>query len=144
MQTKTKMLVALVVVVSLGLVIAACGGSRSAHTPGVTVEDLTGLWQQEKTFMGQPYLQLNEDQTYRFATAVHSLETAPFEVGQYQLEGTSLTFIASNESFGCKGLRGSYEVELTEEGQLQFVLQEDACGMRGVDLPARPWDRVEP
>jgi hypothetical protein len=131
--------VVLVVILSLGLVIAACGGSRPE--PGVTVEDLTGLWKKSKV---APYLQLNEDGTYRFATAVHSLETAPFEVGQYQLEGTSLTFIASNESFGCKGLQGSYEVELTEEGQLQFVLQEDACEMRGVDLPARPWDRVEP
>jgi hypothetical protein len=138
MKSKTKTVVGLVVILSLGLVIAACGGSRPE--PGVTVEDLVNVWKQDKGI----HLQFNEDGTHRFATAVHWLETAPFEVGQYQLEGTSLTFIASNESFDCTGLRGSYEVELTEEGQLQFVLQEDACEMRGVVLPARPWDRVEP
>ena len=139
MESRTKTVAILVVILSLGLAIAACGGSRPEQ--GITVEDLTCVWKQRE----DRYLQFNEDGTYRFATAVHWLDTAPLEVGQYQLEGESLTFIASNESFDCTGLRGSQAVELTEEGQLQFVLLEDECEFRGLlVLPARPWDRIEP
>ena len=139
MRSTTKPAVVFAVILSLGIAIAACGSSGPES--GVTVEDLTGVWKGHEDI----HLQFNEDGTYRFAPSFNFLETAPFEVGQYQLEGESLTLAASDESFECTGLRGSYEVELTEEGQLQFVLQEDECEYRGLlVLPARPWDRVEP
>jgi hypothetical protein len=137
LKSKAKTLVLLVVIVSLGL--AACAGSQSA--PSIGGVDITGVWMQED---GELYFQFNEDGTYRTAYVLAFLEKAPFEVGQFRLEGTSFTFITSDESWLCPGLIGSYEVELTEQDQLQFVLQEDACEGRGIKVPAEPWDRVEP
>jgi hypothetical protein len=136
MSFKAKSLVVLVVIVSLGL--AACAGSQPAASIGGV--DIIGVWKQE----GETYFQLNEDGTYRTAASFAFLEQAPLEVGQFQLEGTSFTFITSDESFECTGLEGSYELELTEQGQLRFVVQEDACEMRGIVFSRRPWDRVEP
>jgi hypothetical protein len=134
MKPKVKSIVALVVVVvSLGLV--ACAGSQSASS--ITVEDLTGLWHEDGA------LQFNEDGTYRSAYAVPWLETTPMEVGQFRLEGTTLTFISSNDSQDCRGQSGSYQVELTEQGQLQLVLQDDPCQVRGNYRPGS-WDRIEP
>lgn len=140
MQTKTKMLVVLVVGVSVGLVIAACWGSRPAPTPGITVEDLTGVWYDVDR---HEYLQLNEDGAYRVALTVPRLEATPYEVGQYRLEGTLFTFITSDESPDCQGQTGRYQVELTEQGQLQFELQQDPCQARADGQPGS-WDRVEP
>ena len=90
------------------------------------------------------WLQLSEDGTYGFADSPQLIEEAPFDAGQFRLEGTSLTFITNDESELCAGQTGNYEVELTEEGQLQFALEEDACWERRFGLPAEPWDRVEP
>ena len=134
MKSRAKRLVVLVVIVSF--VIAACAGSQPA--PSITVEDLIGVWH------GYYYLQLSEDGTYRFADYRQVLEEDPWNVGQFRLEGTSLTFITDIESEVCAGQTGSYEIELTEEGQLQFELQEDPCMERRLGLPAGPWDRVEP
>jgi hypothetical protein len=139
MKSKAKLLVVLVVIVSL--VLAACAGLQPA--PGIGGMDITGVWKWNQED-GEVYVQFNEDGTYRTAYVLAFLEKAPFDVGQFRLEGTSFTFITSDESWLCPGLTGSYEVELTEQGQLQFVLQEDACEMRGIKYPAEPWDRVEP
>ena len=95
---KAKLLAALVVVVVLfGLV--ACAGSQSASS--ITEEDLIGVWDETGA------LQFNEDGTYRSAYAVPWLETTPMEVGQFRLEGTTLTFISSNDSQDCRGQSGS-------------------------------------
>jgi hypothetical protein len=131
-KSKTKTVVVLVVILSLDLVIAACGGSRPAPTPGITVEDLIGMWYDVDR---REYLQLNEDGTYRVAMTVGFIEASPYELGQYRLEGTLFTFITSDESPDCQGQTGRYQVELTEQGQLQFELQEDPCQARADEQP---------
>jgi hypothetical protein len=136
MKSKVKILVALAVIVSLGL--TACAGSKPV--PSLGGVDITGVWKHSGPAV---FLQLNEDGTYRTATSLAFLEQAPEDIGQYRLEGTSFTFIPSDETSGCKG-QGSYELELTEQGQLQFTVQEDACEMRGIVYSSRSWDRVEP
>lgn len=137
MKSKVKILVVLLVIVSLGL--TACVGSKPA--PSLGGVDITGVWKHSGPTV---FLQLNEDGTYRTATSLAFLEQAPEDIGQYRLEGTSFTFIPSDETLDCKGLSGSYELELTEQGQLQFTVQEDACEMRGFVFSNRPWERVEP
>ena len=141
-------LVALVVLV-VGLVaffgcisqsLPAAPGPTPAPTPSIRVEDLSGLWYDAD---GSEYLQLNEDGTYRVAMFVGFIEADPYEFGQFQLEGTTLTFITSDESPDCQGQTGSYRVEPTEEGQLRFELQEDACQVRAGEQPGS-WDRAEP
>jgi hypothetical protein len=102
---------------------------------------LTGVWY---LAIYETYLQLNGDGRFSFADTQQELEEAPFDAGQFRLEGTSLTFIINNESKLCAGQTGSYEVELTEEGELRFVLEEDECWERRLGVPAEPWSRVEP
>jgi hypothetical protein len=138
MKFKVNLVIVLVVTVSLGL--SACGGSQPA--PSIGGVDITGVWKRS----GAIFLQLNEDGTYAFAdVGPDFLEKAPFDAGTFRLEGTMLTFITSDESALCAGQSGSYQVELTEEGQLQFELQEDACDSRaeGIPIPLS-WERVEP
>jgi hypothetical protein len=110
-------------------------------TPSITLDDLTGVWLATKT--GMDYVQFNQDGTYRHAKAIPWLEMAPVEVGQFRLEGTTLTFIAGNDSQECRGQSGSYEVEMMEPGRLQLVLQEDACQYRANYRPG-PRERMPP
>jgi hypothetical protein len=110
-------------------------------TPSITVGDLIGVWLATKT--GMDYVQFNEDGTYRHAKAIPWLEMAPVEVGQFRLEGTTLTFISSNDSQECRGQSGTYQVELTGQDQLQLVLQDDPCQYRSNYRPG-PRERVPP
>jgi len=137
MKSKAK-LVVLVIIVSFGL--AACGGSRSG--PSREGVDITGVWKQDE---GPDFLQLNEDGTYAVAPINPDfLEKAPADRGEFRLEGTSFTFITSSESAFCAGQTGSYQVELTEQGQLHFVeLQEDECQDRA-KYYLGAWSRYEP
>jgi hypothetical protein len=137
MKSKAKILVVLAVTVSLGL--AACAGSQPA--PSLGGVELTGVWKQDE---GPAFLQLTKDGTYAVAImGPDFLEKAPMEIGEFRLEETSLTFITSSESAYCAGQTGSYQVELTEQGQLQFELEEDACRYRANDQPGS-WSRYEP
>jgi hypothetical protein len=106
------------------------------------VEELIGIWRAADADVGG-YLQLSADGTYRVALAVPWLETSPYDVGQFQLEETSFTFVPSNKSRDCAGHSGSYQVELTEPGQLQFVLDEDARQSRANYTPGA-WDQMPP
>ena len=118
------------------VVLAAC-----QTAPSVTVEDFSGIWQLDGSAR---ILQLNEDGTFRFANSKYLLEDSPGEVGRFQLEGTLFTLTASEESRFCPGTTGTYEVELTEEGKLQFTLNEDECRDRGRIFSRAPWSRFSP
>ncbi len=106
------------------LLASACGGGEEE---GVTVEEFTGTWFQSSSGV---YSQFNEDGTFRVALSVADLEDDPADLGQFRLEGTLVTFTTSDDSPNCAGQSGSYQVELTEEGHLRFVLEEDPCGLR--------------
>jgi len=104
------------------------------------VEDLIGIWRHPEGMV----LKLNEDGTYRLAEIVARLETLPSELGRFELEGRTFTFITSNESPACTGQTGSYQVELTEQGKLRFVsLQDDPCQWRADGAPVA-WEQVGP
>ena len=137
MNSKAKILVVLVTLTPLTL--AACAVSQPA--PSIGSVDLTGVWKKDQADV---FLQLNEDGTYAFADVGPAfLEKAPIDIGRFRLEGTSLTFITSDESFLCAGQTGSYQVELSEQGQIQFEFEDDACQERANGLPAS-WSRYEP
>jgi hypothetical protein len=166
MRSKVKTPVVLVFIVSLGLVIAACGGSQPAPTPvpptptpvpptstpvpptptpvpptptlSITVEDSIGVWSR-----GCKYLQFREDGTYRGGRHP-DLEKYPSEVGSFHLDGTSLTLIMSEDSVLCPGQTGSFEVELIDRDQLKLTLREDECQPRGSGMTGGPWTRVSP
>ena len=106
----------------------------------ITLEDLVGIWQNVDD---KQYLQLNEDGTYRVSSYIAGLEEYPFEVGQFRLEGGSFTLITGDESHFCRGQHGSYQVELTGQGQFHFELQEDACQIR-ISFQSGMFDPVSP
>jgi len=134
-------------VVSILIVLAFAASYAEEKTPSITVEDLTGIWHSTGEY--SPYLQLDEDGTFRVAGAAPWLETSPFEVGQFRLEGMLVTFVPTGGANACMDRRGnyqsgSYRVELTKKGQLQFILQEDPCQVRANAFPKAPWSRFEP
>jgi hypothetical protein len=137
MKSKAKIIVVLAAIVSLGL--AACADLQpAARIVGV---DLTGVWKKDQAGV---FLQLNEDGTYAFADVGPAfLEKAPIDIGKFRFEGTSLTFVSSDESFLCAGQTGTYQVELAEQGQIQFEFEEDPCQERANGVPAS-WSRYEP
>jgi hypothetical protein len=137
MKSKAKILVVLAAIVSLGL--AACAGLQPASSSAV--DDLTGVWYIARF---DTYLQINGDGSFGFADSQPELDTAPFDAGQYRFEGTTLTFMTDDESEYCTGATGSYVITLTEESQIEFVVQEDPCWERRMGLMSEPWVWVEP
>jgi hypothetical protein len=111
-------------------------------TPSIAVEDLSGIWH-GIDLTSEGTIQLNPDGTYHRANAAVWLDTSPAEIGEFRLEGTLLTFIASNQSHDCASQAGSYQVQLTEPDQFQTALQDDPCQDRA-NHTRGPWERVAP
>ena len=128
-------------ILRFSLIVTLVSLASCQTAPSVTVEDLSGIWQRDGAAL---VLQLNEDGSLRIAGSIYLLEDSPMDVGQFQLEGTLFTITTSEESRYCKGQTGTYEVELTEEGKLQFTLNEDECYDRGPILTHAPWSRISP
>ena len=137
-----KLLFLIVMALGGSLLASACGGDGEE---GITIEDFTGRWVQLSTGV---YNQFNEDGTFRVAVgSVANLEDDPTDLGEFRLEGTLITFITSDESPNCAGQSGTYQVELTEEGHLQFTLEEDPCRLRAsstMGAPSGPLRRISP
>jgi hypothetical protein len=111
-------------------------------TPGITIEDLSGIWRAvDPTADG--YIQLNLDGTYHRATALPYLDTSPLETGEFRIEGNLLTFITSNQSRSCAGQSGSHLVQLTGSDQIQMTPQDDPCQVRA-NRSRGHWERVAP
>ena len=104
------------------ILLAACQDSSA----GETAENVVGIW----TGAGGVYFQFNDDGTYSVATSVDSLTSLPVDYGDFRLDGTTFMFITNEESLMCAGQAGNYEVEMTEQGKIEFTLVEDPCGHR--------------
>jgi hypothetical protein len=111
----------------------------SPEASSITIDDLIGIWQS-----GTTVTQFYEDGTFRAANSVNLFESLPVAEGQFQLDGNELSFITSEESSNCEGLIGSYQVQLTEQGELQLELQEDPCNSRHYEFTNAPWSRNSP
>jgi hypothetical protein len=98
----------------------------------LTVEELSGTWRAG----GLTFLRFNEDGTYRIALT-ESFENSTVDQGEFTLDGTLFTFISNENSAACEaGQRGSYEMEVLEEGpsgenRLEQIHVEDECSTRG-------------
>ena len=101
---------------TLGL-ITACQPVES-----ITVDEISGVWRNE---IGAPWLFLNEDGTFSANNSNSTLN--PFIFGQWQLEWTTLTYHADDESAFCAGYSLSAQVEVIEEDKLKFILIKDDC-----------------
>jgi len=101
---------------TLGL-ITACQPVES-----ITVDEISGVWRSENSV---PFLFLNEDGT--FSQALSSSPENPFVFGQWQLEGTTLTTHADDESPVCAGYSVTFQVEFIEEDKFKNILIKDDC-----------------
>jgi len=114
----------------IGMIVLMMLGAACSGNGGITNEDVTGTWSVRN--IGS-YVQYKEDGTYSIASTIGGLETGPIDVGQWTLEGTLITYIASDGSTVCAaGERGIYEVELIDESRMTQVRQDDACSGRSL------------
>ena len=104
----------------------------------ITVDEISGVWRSES---GGHFLFLNEDGTF-FQAASNSPEN-PFVFGQWQLEGTTLTIHADDESPFCAGYSASTQVEFIEEDKFKSIGIKDDCPESG-GLGEENWLRWSP
>ena len=115
-----KLVVLLLAVV---ITLAACQAAMSCPEK-LTSESLVGIW------ASQVFCQFKDDGTFALAFSTGSFEEEPRDYGEYELIGATLSFHSSENSFDCPGVHGSYELWLTEDGRLHFILLEDTCLVR--------------
>ena len=96
---------------------ALCLITACQPVESITVDEISGVWRSES---GGHFWFLNEDGTF-FQSASNSPEN-PFVFGQWQLEGTTPTSHADDESPWCAGYSLSVQVEFNEEDKLKFIL----------------------
>ena len=95
----------------------------------------TGSWQSSDRAIT---LRFNPDGSYLGA---YTATGFPFDVGRYQLHGTTLTLQNSERSPICSGMSGRYQLTVSSGGELSFVLEQDSCDNRGAYLPTVHWDQ---
>lgn len=102
-------------------------------------DDVIGLW----SFGSGPraqFFQFDEEGTFVMARGVvTNLEDSPLYFGQFLFEGGLLTFVTSDDSAGCSGTSGTYEVRLLEQGRLALILVEDDCSLRAGERYSQGW-----
>jgi hypothetical protein len=91
--------------------------------------DLVGTWRWQ---YDEFYFQFRDDGTFSADESRDNLDSDTVQdLGQFQLDGTLLTLTSGEATRVCgQGEVGVYEAGLTEDGQLQLILQEDACPQR--------------
>lgn len=91
-------------------------------TESIAAEDLHGVWR--ITDFG-PFLFFNEDGTFLSAWKDDGKEPVIF--GQYQLDGTTVTYFLDDDSPNCPGVTNICQVEFNEDGKLQETVIESEC-----------------
>jgi hypothetical protein len=117
---------------------ALCLITACQPVESITVDEISGVWRSES---GVPFLFLNEDGT--FSQAASNNPENPFVFGQWQLEGTTVTLHADDESPFCAGYSVTTQVEFIEEDKFKVILIKDDCpegGGKGEEI----WLRFSP
>ena len=84
--------------------------------------DIVGIWTDSAVFVA-----FREDGTFSFSNRAETLETSRLSYGDYEIEGNILTTFTSEEAASCAGLTETWEVELTQAGELNITPIEDPC-----------------
>ena len=125
---------------ALGLLLA---GVVVASVCGCSQEDsqedqIVGMWATE---FDAAFMDLDEDGTYGKGTtpeqaAAGEAQTPKFEWGTWTLDEGTLTFNTPDGTRYCGRSVGTYEVEVSEDGdELRAALIEDECGVRADGFP---------
>ena len=92
-----------------------------------------------KTNGGGKYVDFNDDGTFGVGyTPQQAMAMDPFfEWGTWSIEEGLLTFTTTQDSKYCSGVIGTYEVEITDDGdEVLVALIEDSCDERSEDFPS--------
>ncbi len=103
--------------------------------------DVVGIW---KATSGGVFLEFREDGKFSGSTNFNSLTTDPLWFGGYEMVDKVLTYDTSDESRNCPGIIGTYELELTEEGELKQASIDDACTDRRRSFSTERWSPYSP
>lgn len=111
--------------------LAAIEAQQAALTP----EKLAGTWQVDAgPGVGLVEFQYLGDGTYEMVRYTAAGDPILWDAGTFSIEGDVVTLVSSDRAKYCEvGQSGSYQMTITESGQLQSVLVEDDC-----------WDRRPP
>ena len=101
--------------------------------------DIVGIWTESGAF-----LEFREDGTFSLSNRVEMIDTSRLLFGDYEIEGNVLTFVSSEESVDCHGITATFEVELTQEGELKITDLDNPCANPSTDPETLTWIRYSP
>jgi hypothetical protein len=128
-MNKIIIMSSITLIVMMGVFIAA----ETFGEDNILKQRLFGIWRTYDSNDIPWAIQFNEDGSFRVAHTSLMLDKTPKDEGKFQLEGTSLILISNKDGEGsCKGLKGNYEVKLTEYDKLSLKEQDDQCLERKV------------
>jgi hypothetical protein len=128
--------------IALIVMIGAFNVSDTYAEDNITKQKLIGTWWTHDTNQVPWAIKFNEDGTFRSAHTYLRLKKFPADEGYFKIKGTTLTLISNSDCEGsCKGLKGRYEVEFTQYGQLKLNEQQDQCSERK-EVCRAPWIKV--
>ena len=125
-------------VAALAAVVALTGCQQRTTDKAV---DVVGIW---RATSGGVLLEFREDGTFSRSTNIDLLTTNPLWFGDYEVVGRVLTYDTSDESRNCPGIKGTFELELTEEGELKQSSIDDACTDRRRSFSTERWTLYSP
>ena len=105
------------------LILCLCTlGLITACQPKYTVDDIIGVWRKNNV---NPFMYLYEDGTYEIIGSVGTDD--PWDFGQYEFDGKTLTHLIDNESPSCPGDTDIYEVDFIDEDTLKLTTVDIQC-----------------
>lgn len=121
--------------------LAGCGAAgEGPPEPGpiTSVEAIVGTWQ--RTSGSPSHIQFFEDGNMNGSSSRENVEDHPEITDKFWFEGRQLFLETTSLNGGCEeNIVGIYEVNLLENGNLQFVAAtEDECAGRVTILAGRP------
>jgi hypothetical protein len=123
------------------LLLMGCGAPAATKPPAVaptraftlatSAEEILGTW-----VAGRYYIRFDKDGTFRQAHALDELDSQPYTINSYQLEGTKMvtTEVSVVGVPTCGKKIGSYEIRLLENGNIRIVAIKDGCAPRAGDM----------
>jgi hypothetical protein len=114
------------------LLLTSCAAFAPSPTLATDINDIVGIWQSAGGGGAEVFYQFEQDGTYRVARGVvENLEDQTYVTGEFWFEGMQLhlkqTTATVPQDDVCATAIAIYEVQLLENGNLNFVVIEDAC-----------------
>ncbi|MEE8375530.1 MAG: hypothetical protein V3S26_04335, partial [Acidimicrobiia bacterium] len=124
---------AFLIVVAVGVAFAIVGnlGSTVAEVepgPITSFEDIAGTTYERQGALGG-YIHFFEDGTYHGSSNPDLVVDRPIGIHETRFEGTTV-FLHQTKGDCDDNPDATYEIHLLEDGNLRFVVVEDACAIR--------------